>query len=149
VKVEIRETAFDPHAELVRHQATMARHGKFGAMVSFIGTMRDFNDGVPVRAMTLEHYSGMTEKYIARISEEAHTRWDIVDTLIIHRVGALLPNEPIVAIGVWAAHRDAAFAACRYLIEELKAQAPFWKKEQTERGERWLDKKVSARARGD
>lgn len=138
--IEIRQHAFDPHAELIRHQAQMTHAGKYGATVSFIGTMRDINEDKTVTAMTLEHYPGMTEKYLQRISEEACRRWDVLDTLIVHRVGALAPNDPIVLIGVWAAHRSAAFEACRYLIEELKGRAPFWKKEQGRDAGRWVER---------
>lgn len=129
--IEVRVTPFDPGAELRRYQAeALGAAGKYGATLSFVGTMRDFNDGDAVRAMTLEHYPGMTEKQLHTICIEAKRRWDILDTLIIHRVGELRPNEAIVLVAVWSAHRTAAFDACRYLIEELKSRAPFWKKEQ-------------------
>lgn len=141
--VEVRESRLEPWEELRRYEQQLDRQsgmpGKFGAAASFIGTMRDFNDATPVSAMTLEHYAGMTEKYLARIAEEAQRRWGVIDLLIVHRVGALLPGDPIVLIGVWAAHRAAAFEACRYLIEELKARAPFWKKEETGGEERWVE----------
>ena len=91
-----------------------------------------------MRGMTLEHYPGMTEKYLDAISQEEARRWDIVDTLIIHRYGVLKPDDPIVLTAVWAAHRAAAFEACRYLIEELKHRAPFWKQETLERSARWV-----------
>ncbi len=106
--------------------------------------MRDYNDGESVQAMVLEHYPGMTEKHLRQISEEAKTRWDILDTLIIHRVGELRPNDPIVLVAVWSAHRGPAFEACRYLIEELKSRAPFWKKESIEERARWVQQNTPA-----
>lgn len=141
--VEIRQTAFDPYAELSAYQRRLNQDGKFGATVNFVGTVRDFNDGAQVGAMTLEHYPGMTEKHLRRISEEAAGRWDILEPLIIHRVGALAPGDPVVLLAVWAAHRGAAFEACRYLIEELKTRAPFWKKEQGEKSSRWVERNSS------
>jgi molybdopterin synthase catalytic subunit len=137
--VQIRTGAFDPLAESLRHQESLPP-GKYGATVSFVGTMRDFNDSSAVTAMTLEHYPGMTEKYLTRITEEAGRRWDVLDMLIVHRVGPIAPNDPIVLVSVWAAHREAAFAACRYLIEELKSRAPFWKQEQAGDARRWVEK---------
>ncbi len=143
--IELHENAFDPWETLRRYQRdTLGHEGEYGATATFVGTMRDFNAGEPVRAMMLEHYPGMTEKHLREISEEAHARWDIIDTLIIHRVGALRPNDPIVLIAVWSAHRDAAFAACRYLIEELKSRAPFWKKETLEDKSRWVHQNTPA-----
>lgn len=138
MQVEVRASAFNPWDELLRYQDSVLRDGKYGATVSFVGTMRDFNEGDGVQAMVLEHYPGMTEKHLHQISEEAKRRWEILDTLIVHRVGELQPNDPIVLVAVWAAHRAAAFAACRYLIEELKSRAPFWKKESVEERTRWV-----------
>lgn len=138
--IEIRQSAFDPPSELRRYQEQRLGHeSKYGAMASFVGTMRDANDGATVRAMTLEHYPGMTEKHLERIVEEAKTNWPIIDALIIHRVGTLAPNDPIVLVAVWSAHRAAAFDACRFLIEELKTRAPFWKKEQRLDTMRWVE----------
>jgi molybdopterin synthase catalytic subunit len=103
--------------------------------------MRDVNEGDRVRSMTLEHYSGMTEAYLEKISQEAAQRWPILDSLVVHRVGDLAPSDPIVLVAVWSAHRAAAFDACRFLIEELKSQAPFWKKETLKSGTaRWVEK---------
>ena len=102
--------------------------------------MRDFNEGDEVRAMTLEHYPGMTEQYLEKISKEAKQRWDLIDCLIIHRVGDVSPNDPIVVVAVWSAHRAAAYEANRYLMEELKSRAPFWKKETLNQGSRWVEK---------
>jgi molybdopterin synthase catalytic subunit len=133
----VRDTAFDPWAELAAYQKQLPA-GRYGATAVFVGTLRDFNEGDPVRGMTLEHYPGMTEKYLDAISREAARRWEIVDTLIIHRYGVLKPDDPIVVTAVWAAHRAAAFDACRYLIEELKRRAPFWKQEMLDDGTRWV-----------
>ncbi|UCE88686.1 MAG: molybdenum cofactor biosynthesis protein MoaE [Pseudomonadota bacterium] len=145
MKVEVRSEGFDPLAEVAHYQASMATPpSACGASALFIGTMRDFNEGNSVQAMTLEHYPGMTEQHLHAISEEAARRWDIEDTLIIHRVGRLRPADPIVVVAVWAAHRAAAFDACRYLIEELKARAPFWKKEQLASGARWVEKNTAS-----
>ena len=137
---EIRAQAFDPWQEVQRYQNANIEAGKYGATASFIGSMRDFNEGDDVQTMTLEHYPGMTENYLDKICEEAKQRWDIIDCLIIHRVGEVSPNDPIVLTAVWSAHRAAAFDACRYLMEELKSRAPFWKKESLANGERWVEK---------
>lgn len=143
--IELRTNPFEPYAELRRYQETLLdRRGQYGATASFVGTMRDFNEDEPVRAMTLEHYPGMTEKHLERIVQEARRRWDILDALVLHRVGALAPNDPIVLVAVWSAHRAAAFEACRYLIEELKTRAPFWKKERRPDAERWVEHNTPA-----
>jgi molybdopterin synthase catalytic subunit len=139
MQVEVRASVFNPWDELLRYQEGVLRgSGKYGATASFVGTMRDFNEGDGVQAMVLEHYPGMTEKHLRHISDEAKRRWEILDTLIIHRVGELQPNDPIVLVAVWATHRAPAFEACRYLIEELKSRAPFWKKESVEEHTRWV-----------
>lgn len=138
--VEIRNQSFDPWQETQSYQQIHIKAGKYGATASFVGTMRDFNEGDTVQAMTLEHYPGMTESYLDKICDEAKSRWDIIDCLIVHRVGEMHPNDPIVLTVVWSAHRAAAFEACRYLMEELKSRAPFWKKENLEDGHRWVEK---------
>lgn len=145
MQVELRESHFNPWEELQRYQSTvLGRTGKYGATASFVGTMRDFNEGDSVQAMILEHYPGMTEKHLHEISAEAKKRWDLLDTLIVHRVGELRPGDPIVLVAVWSAHRAAAFEACRYLIEELKSRAPFWKKESLEKRTRWVQHNTPA-----
>lgn len=142
--VELRDCPFDPWSELSRYQReVLGGAGTYGATAAFVGTTRDFNERVSVQSMALEYYPGMTERHLARISEEAQTRWDILDTLIIHRVGELAPNDPIVLVAVWSAHRAAAFEACRFVIENLKSRAPFWKKEATDDGARWVEKNTS------
>jgi molybdopterin synthase catalytic subunit len=140
MKAEVRAEGFDPWAEINRYQTETLGHGSYGALTTFVGTMRDFNEGNEVRVMFLEHYPGMTESYLQRINEEALSRWKILDVLLIHRVGEVFPGDPIVLVAVWSAHRAAAFEACRFLIEELKTRAPFWKKETLESGVRWVEK---------
>ncbi|VAW60818.1 Molybdopterin synthase catalytic subunit MoaE [hydrothermal vent metagenome] len=140
---EIREGAFDPWQETQNYQTNQLEDGKYGATASFVGTMRDFNQGDNVTSMTLEHYPGMTESYLDKICEEARQRWDLIDCLIVHRVGKISPNDPIVLTVAWSAHRKASFEACRYLMEELKTRAPFWKKEDLKEGHRWVDKNTA------
>ncbi len=137
--VRVQQQAFDPWAEMAAYQHGRRQWaGKYGATAVFIGSLRDFNQGHAVAAMTLEHYAGMTERHLDKVSSEAMSRWDLLDTLVIHRYGPLTPNEPIVLVAVWSAHRDAAFQGCRYIIDELKTRAPFWKREQTEAGPHWV-----------
>lgn len=140
MKIDVRDSAFDPWQELQRYEANAsAAPGTYGATAAFVGTMRDFNEGETVRTMKLEYYPGMTEKHLRDIAEDALSRWDILDALIIHRVGELQPGEPIVLVAAWSAHRAAAFEACRFLIEDLKSRAPFWKKELLRDRERWVE----------
>lgn len=120
-----------------------AGQGGIGAIVSFVGLVRDVNDGDAVGTLTLEHYPGMTEKALQAIEEEAKKRWDVLDSLIIHRVGTLNPQDQIVLVMVSSAHRGDAFKACEFMMDYLKTQAPFWKKEATSRGERWVEAKDS------
>ncbi|MFZ6846768.1 molybdenum cofactor biosynthesis protein MoaE [Undibacterium sp. RuRC25W] len=114
-----------------------------GAVVSFLGLVRDLNDGQTVSAMELEHYPVMTEKALEDISVQAAARWSVIDSLIIHRVGPLLPLDQIVLVVVASKHRGDAFSACEFMMDYLKTQAPFWKKEQTETGARWVDARES------
>ena len=138
--VRVQTQDFDAGLELT--QLRRARKD-VGAVVSFIGQVRDFNDGDTVSQLSLEHYPGMTEKALAAIAAQAQSRWDIVDTLIIHRVGTLQPLDQIVLVAVSGAHRGEAFKACEFIMDALKTEAPFWKKEVTASGERWLDAKES------
>lgn len=141
MNIQILAQPFDPWQEIQRYQDFLAITGKFGATSIFVGTMRDFNDGDDVKKMTLEHYPGMTEKQLAVIVNEAEQRWQLMDVLIVHRVGDILPNDPIVLVAVWTSHRGDAFDACRYVMEALKTKAPFWKKERLQSDQqRWLDK---------
>lgn len=139
MRVELYQEPLRPWAELAAYEQTLAS-GQHGATAVFVGTMRDFNENTEVRAMHLDYYPGMTERHLERIASEAMARWEISDVLLLHRVGELLPGDPIVLIAVWSAHRAAAFEACRFLIEDLKARAPFWKKERLEHGSRWVEK---------
>ena len=140
MRIELRDAPFEPLAAVADYQTGLEQRlrGQYGALALFIGTMRDFNDGDPVRAMTLEHYPGMTERQLERIVATAFRDQPLLDALVLHRVGFLQPNDPIVLVAVWAAHRAEAFAACRFIMEELKSNAPFWKREETAAGPRWV-----------
>lgn len=139
MSVVVLDSPFRPWEALGRHESAMNTAGKFGASAIFVGTMRDFNEGETVRGMLLEHYPGMTERHLEGICEQAAKKWQLVDTLVIHRVGELRPGDPIVLVAVWSAHRKDAFEACRHIMEELKSQAPFWKKELLDTGTRWVE----------
>lgn len=134
--VRVQAADFDVGAELTALRAGDAR---VGALASFVGLVRDINDGARVAAMTLEHYPGMTEKALEAIVAEAKGRWDIYDALVIHRVGPLAPCDQIVLVAVTSAHRGESFAACEFIMDYLKTRAPFWKKEATPDGGRWVD----------
>ncbi|GGY20053.1 molybdopterin synthase catalytic subunit MoaE [Massilia dura] len=139
-RVRVQHEDFDLSAEVARLRAG---NSKTGAVVTFVGTVRDLNDGAQVAAMELEHYPGMTEGSIDRIIDQAAARWPVHDALVIHRVGPLLPRDQIVLVAVTSAHRGEAFAACEFIIDYLKTEAPFWKKEETPDGARWVDARVS------
>jgi molybdopterin synthase catalytic subunit len=134
--IRVQGDDFDPGYEL--EQLRLQNHGRAGALVSFTGLVRDLNDGEKITQMVLEHYPGMTEKVLAELEREAQARWELTATLIIHRVGPLLPDDRIVLVAVASAHRQQAFRACEFLIDTLKTRAPFWKKETTSGGERWV-----------
>ncbi len=138
--VRVQTDDFDIGAEIAQLRKGNA---KIGAIASFIGLVRDINEGDRVSTMTLEHYPGMTEKALEDIVSQAQSRWDIYDALVVHRVGRLLPLDQIVLVVVTSAHRGEAFAACEFLMDYLKTQAPFWKKEDTDRGARWVDARES------
>ncbi|MDW8469104.1 MAG: molybdopterin synthase catalytic subunit MoaE [Burkholderiales bacterium] len=139
MKIVVQREDFDPGAEI----AALARETTVGAVASFVGLVRDENEGAQVGAMTLEHYPGMTEKAIRAIVEEAMRRWQVRGCTVIHRVGELKPGDRIVLVAVASAHRGDAFAACEFIIDYLKTRAPFWKKEQTAQGERWVEARAS------
>lgn len=140
MKTEIRSEPFDPWEELREYQRSLpSMVSKYGATTVFVGTMRDINEGDRVLSMTLEHYPGMTEKQLADIGLRAKTHWELLDILIIHRTGRIYPNEPIVLVAVWSAHRAAAYEANRFIMEYLKSRAPFWKKEELREGSRWVE----------
>jgi molybdopterin synthase catalytic subunit len=134
--IRVQQEDFDPGAELERLRGRL--QGRVGAMVSFIGLVRDLNEGDAITGMTLEHYPGMTEKALAAIAAEATARWKLNDAVIIHRVGPLAPNDRIVLVIAASAHRKEAFRACEFMIDALKTKAPFWKKETGSRGSRWI-----------
>lgn len=138
--VRVQQEDFDLNAELLHLRAGKPQ---IGAVVSFIGLVRDMNEGEQVAAMELEHYPGMTEKSLQEIASQAEQRWHLIDSLIIHRVGPLQPCDQIVLVAAASAHRGEAFAACEFMMDYLKTEAPFWKKETTPQGERWVDARVS------
>jgi molybdopterin synthase catalytic subunit len=140
MKIRVQADLFDLAAEV---RALHAHNPAVGAVATFLGLVRDISDGSGVSSMTLEHYPGMTEKSLEKITQEAFERWPLLDATVIHRVGTLNPTEPIVLVAVASAHRGDAFAACEFIMDHLKTQAPFWKKEVTEDGERWVDAKDS------
>jgi molybdopterin synthase catalytic subunit len=133
--VRVQSEPFDPAAEV---EALRAGNPQIGAVVTFLGLMRDLNDGERVEAMTLEHYPGMTEKALEAIVAEAVARWRLEGVRVVHRVGELRPEEPIVLVAVASRHRGEAFRACEFVIDYLKTRAPFWKKERVAGGERWV-----------
>ena len=139
-RVSIQTQDFDVNAEIA---ALRAQDKRVGAVCSFIGTVRDRNDGSAVSAMELEHYPGMTEKSIEDMIDAAFKRFDIFAARVIHRVGPLQPLDQIVLVAVTSAHRGESFQACEFLMDYLKTQAPFWKKETTPQGARWVDARVS------
>ena len=141
--VRVQHEDFDLGAELL---ALRQGNPKIGAIASFVGLVRDINEGDAVAGMTLEHYPGMTEKSLAGIVEQATKRWDIFDALVIHRVGDLKPCDQIVLVAVSGAHRGETFAACEFIMDYLKTRAPFWKREQTSTGARWVDARESDEA---
>lgn len=139
-RVRIQTDDFDLSREIAQLRAGNA---KVGAIVTFVGTVRDLNEGATVAALELEHYPGMTEQSIDAIIEQACSRWPLYGALVIHRVGPLLPMDQIVLVAVTAPHRGEAFSACEFIIDYLKTEAPFWKKEQTPEGARWVDARCS------
>ncbi|MDO9387731.1 MAG: molybdopterin synthase catalytic subunit MoaE [Thiobacillus sp.] len=140
MKILVQADPFDLGAEV----AAMSRgRTDIGAIASFVGLARDLNEGSGVAAMTLEHYPGMTEKALAAVVDDACSRWTLLDVTVIHRVGRLLPGDPIVLVAVASLHRGEAFDACEFIMDYLKTQAPFWKKEETMEGERWVEARAS------
>ncbi|MGD8274555.1 MAG: molybdopterin synthase catalytic subunit MoaE [Thiohalocapsa sp.] len=139
IDIRIASAPFDPGEQ----QNDLASDASAGALVAFVGLMRDHNVGRAVRAMTLEHYPGMTETALRQIAEGAVARFNLGSVRIVHRVGRLLPTEPIVLVAVTAAHRGEAFQGCQFLMDYLKTRAPFWKKEETETGEHWVEARAS------
>jgi molybdopterin synthase catalytic subunit len=138
--VRIQSEDFDVGREIA---ALRKGNRAIGAVASFVGVVRDVNEGDAVSRMTLEHYPGMTEKSIEAIVTQARGRWNVIDALVIHRVGTLAPTDQIVLVVVASSHRGDAFAACEFIMDYLKTQAPFWKKEDTAEGARWVDARAS------
>ncbi|MFV1993044.1 MAG: molybdenum cofactor biosynthesis protein MoaE [Acidiferrobacterales bacterium] len=138
--VIVSDEAFQPWQVLADYeQQRDGLQGQVGAAAVFVGTMRTLSQGCTVEAMTLEHYPGMTEKYLQLICREAGEKWQILDSFVQHRYGRILPDESIVLVAVWSERRESAFKACRYIIDELKSRAPFWKQEQTDKGMHWVE----------
>ena len=138
--VRVQTADFD-----VSHEVATLRAGdaRVGAVAVFIGMVRDVNQSSEVATLTLEHYPGMTEKALTAIVDEAKARWNVIEALVIHRVGELKPTDQIVLVAVTGSHRGEAFAACEFIMDYLKTRAPFWKKEQTPSGPRWVDARAS------
>jgi len=136
--VRVQTEDFDVGVELAKLRLASSA---IGGIVSFVGLVRDLNEGQLVASMCLEHYPGMTEKSLQAIIEQAKMRWNIVDAVIVHRVGELKPNDQIVLVIVTSAHRKEAFAACEFMMDYLKTEAPFWKKEVTSKGSYWVEAK--------
>lgn len=141
--VRVQHDDFDAGAEIA---GLRANNPKIGAVASFIGIVRDLNEGAAVGSITLEHYPGMTEKALTAIAEQASARWNLFDVLIVHRIGTLAPSDQIVLVVTTSAHRGDAFAACQFVMDYLKTEAPFWKKEATDSGTRWVDARDSDQA---
>jgi molybdopterin synthase catalytic subunit len=138
--IEVTDRPLDPAARLV---GFAVGRSDVGGIASFVGVVRGEHAGTPVLAMTLEHYPGMTERALERLEAEARARWPLLDTLVVHRVGRMLPGEAIVLVATASAHRAAALEACAFLIDRLKTSAPFWKLEETPAGERWVEARAS------
>jgi len=143
MSVRVQAQDFDAGVEINRLRLSRP---DTGAMVCFVGQVRDLNEGEHVNTLTLEHYPGMTEAALHNIIAAAKARWNIFDALIIHRVGELKPTDQIVLVAVNGAHRGEAFSACEFIMDFLKTEAPFWKKEQTTHGECWVEAKISDEA---
>jgi len=139
-RVRVQAEDFDVGREL---EALTRGRRDVGGLASFVGLVRDANDGRAIQGMTLEHYPGMTEKALEDIVAQAHARWDLIDTVVIHRVGSLVPGDRIVMVGVASAHRGEAFEACEFVMDYLKTRAPFWKREDTPEGARWVEARAS------
>lgn len=149
MKVEIRQSPFNPYQEIENFQSTLDISGRFGATASFVGTMRDLNNDQQIQGMTIEHYPAMTEKHINEICNQASEKWSLLEILVIHRIGEIKISDAIIVIAVWAVHRGDAQDACRFILEDLKSKAPFWKKEKLEHGESWVEGNTSGYLKGE
>ena len=142
--IRVQQEDFDVGVETAAMRDGSAKDNpKIGAIASFVGLVRDINDNADVATLTLEHYPGMTEKALAKIVAEAESRWALLGCTVIHRVGTLKPTDQIVLVIVASSHRGHAFEACEFIMDYLKTDAPFWKKEVTSEGERWVDSRES------
>jgi molybdopterin synthase catalytic subunit len=140
VLIEIRPEPFDPWLEVSNFQKVSGLvPGSYGACATFVGTMRDLNKGDKVIQMSLEHYEGMTERQLTEIADQISKQYELLELMILHRVGRINPDDPIVVVAAWSAHRAAAFDGCREMMEHLKSKATFWKKETLETRERWVE----------
>jgi len=139
-RVRVQTEDFDVGGEL---DALTRGRRDVGAVASFVGLVRDANDGQAIEGMTLEHYPGMTEKALEEVCAQADSRWNLIDMIVVHRVGALVPGDRIVLVGVASAHRGEAFAACEFIMDYLKTRAPFWKRENSPQGARWVEARAS------
>ena len=146
MQIELRKKPFEPYSELKEYQCGLDIRGEYGAVASFVGSMRNFNEGDSILGMTLDYYPGMTEKQIKKVCDVAYERWTLLESLVLHRVGEINIGDPIVLVAVWSAHRNDAFDACRFIMEDLKHKATFWKKERLEDGERWVEKNTDGYA---
>ncbi|VAX02173.1 Molybdopterin synthase catalytic subunit MoaE [hydrothermal vent metagenome] len=138
--IELLPDSFNALRKLEQYQTSLSQSGEYGAMSNFIGTMRNINESKDIVEMFLEHYPGMTEKSLTNIVHTAEQQWKIIDSLLVHRIGNIQPNDSIVLVAVWSAHRVDAFEACRYIMEQLKSTAPFWKRETTKNSHHWVEK---------
>jgi len=138
IRVQVADFDLSTETALIR-----SRHRDVGAIASFVGVVRDTNAGTGVSEMSLEHYPGMTEAALKKIVDEAATRWNVIDATVIHRVGTLMPTDQIVLVVVASRHRGHAFEACEFIMDYLKTDAPFWKKETTPEGSRWVDARTA------
>jgi molybdopterin synthase catalytic subunit len=147
MSVRVQNEDFDVGIELASMRIVDGMHGEknktIGAIVNFIGLVRDINDGDHIQTLTLEHYPEMTQKALEKIETEAKARWHVIESRIIHRIGTLQPSDQIVFVAVASTHRNDAFSACEFIMDFLKTQAPFWKKEVTNQGTRWVEAKIS------
>lgn len=138
--IEIRKEPFNAWQEIQSYLDSVNMFGQYGATANFVGSMRDFNQDKKVTSMTLEHYPEMTEKHLNAIAREATEKWKLLDVLILHRIGKINISDDIVLVATWSAHRKEAFESCRMIMEELKSSTPFWKKEETTDGSKWVEK---------
>jgi len=143
--IEIINEEFDPWQKLVEYKRSQLKEkNNIGACSVFLGTMRDINSGDAIKSMELQHYPDMTEGYLEKIVQNATKKYKIIDSIVLHRVGLLNPSDPIVLVASWSEHRDEAFEATRQIMEALKSEAPFWKKEATDKGFRWVEPEMQS-----